>query len=115
MPPKHGEVKHHLLNLYKWYSAYKNKLHPFELATLLHYRLTWIHPFEDGNGRTARAIMNFILMKKGYPMFFIPYDKRESYYMALEDADNKDYKRYLSEMLGLIIEQITVYGHKQKK
>ncbi|MBI3309552.1 MAG: Fic family protein, partial [Candidatus Melainabacteria bacterium] len=46
-------------------SANKNKLHPFELAALVHAKLAWIHPFEDGNGRTARTVMNFILMKKG--------------------------------------------------
>ena len=57
--------------MYKWYSANKNKLHPFELATMIHAKLTWIHPFEDGNGRTARAIMNWLLIKNSYPMFFI--------------------------------------------
>lgn len=79
VPPPNKEVKKHLLNMYKWYSANKNKLHPFELATLIHARLTWIHPFEDSNGRTSRAIMNWILMKNSYPMFFIPFEKREEY------------------------------------
>jgi len=115
VPPKNEEVKKHLLNLYKWYDANKNKRHPFELATLVHAKIAWIHPFEDGNGRTARAIMNWILMKKGYPMFFIPYEKREKYYTAIEEADNKNYKTYISEMLKLIIDQIRSYGHTQKK
>lgn len=115
MPPKHEEVKKHLLNLYKWYSANKNKLHPFELATITHAKIAWIHPFEDGNGRTARAIMNFILMRKGYPMFFIPVEKREEYYKALEIADKGYYNEYISRMLRLIIDQIRTYGHKSKK
>ena len=109
-PPPHQEVKKHLLNLFKWYSANKSKLHPFELAAMVHHKLAWIHPFEDGNGRTARAVMNFILMKKGYPMFFIPVEKRQEYYLTLETADKGDYKEYVAGMLRLIIDQVRAYG-----
>lgn len=115
IPPVHTEVKKHLLNFFKWYSANKNKLHPFELASLVHAKLTWIHPFEDGNGRTARTIMNFILMKKGFPMFFIPFEKREKYYQALEIADKGKYKEYISKILNLIIDQIRGYRHNKNK
>ncbi len=114
-PPKHEDVKKHLLNMYKWYGSNKNKLHPFELAVFIHAKIAWIHPFEDGNGRTARAIMNWILMKKGYPMFFIPFEKRAEYYAALEEADKGDYKKYVADMLKLVIDQIKSYGHKKKK
>ena len=115
VPPPNEGVKKHLLNMYKWYSANKNKLHPFELATMIHAKLTWIHPFEDGNGRSSRAIMNWILMKNGYPMFFIPFEKREEYYMTLEEADKENFKEYVSGMLRLIIDQVRSYGHKKKK
>ena len=115
VPPPNEEVKKHLLNMYKWYSANKHKLHPFELATMIHAKLTWIHPFEDGNGRTSRTIMNWILMKNGYPMFFIPFEKREEYYMTLEEADKENFKEYVSRMLRLIIDQVRSYGHKKKK
>ncbi len=114
VPPSHTEVKKHMLNFFKWYSANKNKLHPFELAALVHAKLTWIHPFEDGNGRTARTLMNFILMKKGFPMLFIPFEKREQYYQSLDIADKGDYKEYISRILRLIIDQIRVYGHNKK-
>jgi Fic family protein len=115
IPPKHEELNKHLLNLSKWYSANKRKLHVFELAAIMHAKIAWIHPFEDGNGRTARTIMNFILMKKRYPMFFIPYEKREDYYKALEIADKGDYKTYISKMIDLIIDQVRSYGHSKKK
>lgn len=115
VPPAHQEVKKHLLNLMKWYSVNKNKLHPFELACLIHGKIAWIHPFEDGNGRTARAIMNFTLMKKGYPMFFIPVEEREIYYQALDIYDKDEYKDYISKMLRLIIDQVRNYGHNKKK
>ena len=113
VPPSYTEVKKYMLNFLKWYSAKKNKLHPFELAALIHAKLAWIHPFEDGNGRTARAVMNFILMKKGFPMFFIPFEKRERYCQSLDIADKGDYKGYISIMLQLIIDQIRSYGHKK--
>ncbi|HLC86239.1 MAG TPA: Fic family protein [Candidatus Nanoarchaeia archaeon] len=100
--------------MYKWYNSNRNRLHPFELACRVHHKIAWIHPFEDGSGRTARAIMNFILMKKGYPMFFIPYEKREKYYLALEEADNGSYKRYIYEMLRLVVEQIRSYKMDKK-
>ena len=115
VPPENKEVKKHLLNLYKWYSANKNNLHPFELAVLIHGKLVWIHPFEDGNGRTARAVMNWILIEKGYPMFFIPYETKEKYYFLLEEFDKNSLKEYVSGMLRLIIDQVKSYGHKDKK
>ncbi|TKJ17607.1 hypothetical protein CEE44_03675 [Candidatus Woesearchaeota archaeon B3_Woes] len=114
VPPPHIEIKKHMLNFYKWYSANKNRLHPFELAALVHAKLTWIHPFEDGNGRTARTIMNYILMKRGFPMFFIPFEKREQYYQSLDIADKGNYKEYISRVLRLIIDQIRSYGHNKK-
>lgn len=115
VPPPHSELKRHMLNFFKWHSANKNKLHPFELAALVHAKLAWIHPFEDGNGRTSRAVMNFILMKKEFPMFFIPVEKREKYYTSLDIADKGDYKKYISIMLQLIIDQIRSYGHTKKQ
>ncbi|HLC85699.1 MAG TPA: Fic family protein [Candidatus Nanoarchaeia archaeon] len=115
VPPPNKEVKKHLLNMYKWYSANKHKLHPFELAAMIHAKITWIHPFDDGNGRTSRAVMNWILMKNCYPMFFIPFEKREEYYMALEEADKENFEEYVARMLRLIIDQVRSYGHKKKK
>jgi len=115
VPPKHEAVKNHLLNLYKWYSANKNKLHPFELASVIHAKMTWIHPFEDGNGRTARAVMNWILMRKKYPMLFIPFEQREKYYLSLEKADKENYKEYVADLIDMVIDQIRSYGHKEKK
>ena len=81
-------------------------IHPVELAALVHLRLVTIHPFIDGNGRTTRLIMNFILHKHGYPMFNIPYVNRSSYYNSLERAQTKKidsifvqwfFRRYLKE------------------
>lgn len=62
-------------------------LHPVELAARTHHKLVGIHPFDDGNGRVARLLMNLIFMKKGYVPVVIKREKREEYYRALMQAD----------------------------
>jgi Fic family protein len=89
LPPMPVELNAELRDLFRWYNRNKSKLHPVELAALFHYRLVTIHPFGDGNGRTARLVMNFILNKHDYPMLDIPYRSRNSYYNALEKAQKK--------------------------
>lgn len=60
--------------------------HPVALAAEAHYRLVTIHPFVDGNGRSARLLMNLILLMKGYPAAIIPPGERLDYLAALEKA-----------------------------
>ena len=64
----------------------QNNLHPIELAAEAHYRLVTIHPFIDGNGRTARLLMNMILLIKGYPPAIIRIRDRLAYISSLEKA-----------------------------
>lgn len=63
-------------------------MHPVELASNSHEKLVSIHSFIDDNGRTARLVMNLILLQNGYPITVINSDraKREEYYNALETA-----------------------------
>lgn len=106
MPPSPVEVHPMLTEFFQWYNRNKNKIHPVELAALAHLKFVTIHPFGDGNGRISRLIMNFILSRKKYPMLDIPYEKRNSYYNALERSQVKKedriflqwfVKRYLKE------------------
>ena len=62
------------------------RLHPAALACEAHYRLVSIHPFVDGNGRTARLLMNLILLMHGYPPAIIQVTERLAYLNALETA-----------------------------
>jgi hypothetical protein len=48
-------------------------------------------------------------------MFFIPFEKREEYYMTLEEPDKDNFKEYAARMLRLIIDQVRAYEHKKKK
>ncbi|MBD3361479.1 hypothetical protein GF358_01675 [Candidatus Woesearchaeota archaeon] len=104
--PSPIEISPLLNDFFKWYHKEKNKLHPVELAALIHLKFVSIHPFTDGNGRISRIMMNFILHKKDFPMLDIEYSNRASYYTALERSQKtgKEYifvqyliKRYVKE------------------
>ena len=69
-----------------WLSQ-NSDLHPVELAAQAHHRLAAIHPFVDGNGRTARLVMNLLLMRQGYPPTVILRTNRQQYYRVLAEAD----------------------------
>jgi Fic family protein len=88
--------------LLEWYHVEeaKKELHPVTLAALLHYRFVRIHPFDDGNGRMARILMNLALMKHGYPVAIIKTEDKENYFRALRmaDGDNLDvFVSYIAE------------------
>ncbi|MFH1065564.1 MAG: Fic family protein [Nanoarchaeota archaeon] len=89
MPPFPAEVYPLLKEFFSWYEKNKSKIHPVELAALVHLKFVTIHPFSDGNGRISRIMMNFVLHKHGYPMLDIPYTGRDSYYNALQRAQVK--------------------------
>ena len=78
-----------MADLVDWYNEEeaKGKLTPVELATLFHYRYIRIHPFEDGNGRIARLIVNFILARHDYPMIVVRSRGKKDYLEALHQAD----------------------------
>jgi len=65
-----------------------DELRTIELAAFFHHRLAYIHPFLDGNGKTARLLMNAILMSRGYPFTVLLKVDRPKYLRALSEADN---------------------------
>lgn len=80
-------VKTDMSLLLKWYNENKNKLHPFVLAVIFHHKIEKIHPFMDGNGRTGRMLMNYILLKNDYPPLIIRKINRSKYLSVLHEAD----------------------------
>jgi Fic family protein len=71
-------------------------LHPVKRAALAHFRLVHIHPFVDGNGRTARLLMNLILIREGYPPAVIRRERRPEYYDALDQAHEGDTEPFVA-------------------
>ena len=78
-----------MTDLVDWYNQAEaeGKLSPVELSTLFHYRYIRIHPFEDGNGRIARLLVNYILTKHDYPMIVVRSRLKYDYLEALHEAD----------------------------
>jgi Fic family protein len=76
-------------DLVAWYRDEEEKkiFDPVETAALFHYRYIRIHPFEDGNGRIARLLVNYILLRNGYPMIVIPTIDRNNYLEILGKCD----------------------------
>ncbi len=75
--------------LIKWYDESKGKMHPVKLAAVFHGKFEQIHPFEDGNGRVGRFLINIILINNKYPPLIIRKTQRIAYLKALESFDNK--------------------------
>ena len=73
--------------LCKWINENLKSEHAIIVAAIAHYNMVRIHPFDDGNGRGARILMNLILVKKGYPPAVIKNEQRRQYLDALKDGD----------------------------
>lgn len=100
--------------LLKWYRQNKRKLHPLVLASIFHHRFEKIHPFMDGNGRTGRMLLNFILLKNDYPPLVIHKKTRKEYLEALKEADKSEpikfeKKDYLNLIQFVADEMISSY------
>ena len=88
-PP--DQVKPVMGDLIDWYRRQEDEgEHPIIIAATFHYRFTRIHPFDDGNGRMARLLMNMILIKHGYTVAVVPVEQRDQYIGMLEQADKTE-------------------------
>jgi len=105
IPPKHYEIGDLMQKLMAEYQNEWKKLHPVVRATLLHGEFVKIHPFIDGNGRTSRLLLNFELMKNGYPPIIIKNEERARYYDVLDLAHTTmNYKPFIKLVSELVIE-----------
>ena len=78
-------------------------------SAIFHHRFAWIHPFFDGNGRTARLLLNLILMKSGFPPAIILKNDRKKYYDALNQANNQDYSKLVLLILQAVERTLDIY------
>lgn len=102
-PPEPFEVPFKMHELVNWINESIDKENPIILAAVAHHELAKIHPFNDGNGRSARLLLNLILMKKGYPICSIKRTERPRYYEAMSLAD----KGYYHQIVELVAESCT--------
>lgn len=85
----------------------RKELHPVALAALLHYKFVRIHPFDDGNGRISRLLMNYVLLKNNLPPVIIKSSDKRNYLFALNQADTGNYDafvQYIAEQLAWSLE-----------
>ena len=89
----------------QYYEQIESGAHPFECAVLFHYYFESIHPFTDGNGRVGREILNYLLMKSGYPRFLVLGEKRGEYLSALRMGNRDDFSGMVEAFCSMMLEQ----------
>ena len=100
------EVGPQMRELLDWYNKPNKDTEGPNVGTILHYRFVLIHPFDDGNGRTARLLMNYHLLKLGYPPVVIPSDEKKRYLDALQRADAGDYSVLIDYVLEKLVRSL---------
>ena len=85
------------------------KLHPLKKAAFIHHEIVRIHPFWDGNGRVARLLTNFYLMKRGYPIIVLKKEDRNKYYQTLNKADHGDLSDFAVFIVKAVHESLQYY------
>ena len=110
-------------DLVDWYNDAERsgKFTPIELAAIFHYRYIRIHPFEDGNGRIVRLMVNYILTRHDYPMIVVRSRKKKEYLEALHRTDltvgaapslgahasKRDIQQFLTYFTNLFIDEVS--------
>ncbi len=103
--PKHFVVSEQMQKMILEYKNKWTKFHPVIKACFLHGEFVKIHPFIDGNGRTAMLLLNFELMKNGYTPIVIKNSKRSEYYDSLDKAHTiGDYSSFIELISEFVVE-----------
>lgn len=99
---------HDLLN---WYRKTREdeEVHPVVLSAFFHHRFVSIHPFDDGNGRMARLLMNLLLMQSNYPPVVIKTKDKNNYYLALSQADTGNTSTFVEYVASALIHSEEIY------
>ncbi len=107
IPPMAVNVPDEMNKLLDFYNEEIGKSHPVLLTSEMHERITTIHPFVDGNERTARLVMNLILLQNGYPITIISGEKenRDEYYYSLMVANVDDDKSRFHKLILKTVKQ----------
>ncbi len=96
------DVEKLLKHLCEWYATHEKKYPPLLLAAVMHNEFEKIHPFQDGNGRVGRLLLNYVLLLHRYPPINIRLKDRVKYYSCLQKYD---YKNDLKSTLKFLVNQ----------
>lgn len=107
VPPNALRVPDFIAELIEWTNT--TTLDMIVKVAVFHHRFVWIHPFFDGNGRSARLLFNLLLMKEGFPPAIILKNDRKKYYDALNQANNGDYSKLLLLILQAVERSLNIY------
>lgn len=99
LPPPHSIVLSEFKKLMQWYTKNRKRYSPIVAVAYFHSVFESIHPFRDGNGRTGRLIINFMLRQEGFPMIDIKNKDKERYYDSLYESEKNHNLRPLVEMI----------------
>ncbi len=104
------ETPSKMYDLLQWYETEKQnkEREPIILAAQFHYKFIRIHPFDDGNGRTARLLMNLILMRFDFPPAIIKTNDKENYYNVLRQADGDNIVPFIDYIAQNIIHSLEI-------
>lgn len=89
--------------LVTWVNNSIDRIHPIHVAAVAHYNMVRIHPFDDGNGRGARFLMNLILLHKGHFPAVVELAQKRAYLDALGQADSGDLTPFLTFIANTVI------------
>ncbi|MGI6458177.1 MAG: Fic family protein [bacterium] len=106
IPPDFTQVPTQMQAMVRQYTQDWTALHPVERSSLLHLEFVKIHPFVDGNGRTARLLQNFELMKHGFPPIVIKKEHRLEYYDLLDLAHSNSESRGFITFTAQRVEEV---------
>ena len=109
LPPPAFEVPVLIKELLEWLRKNPEELRPVEVAAVFHHRFVSVHPFDDGNGRVARLLMNLLLIKRGYPFTVVRNYDRRRYYDTLRKADGGDLAPFVNFIGRCAEESLDLY------
>jgi Fic family protein len=109
MPPPAFEVPALVKELLEWLRKNPEELRPVEVAAVFHHKFVSIHPFDDGNGRVARLLMNLLLIGHGYPFTVVRSYDRRRYYDTLRKADAGDLAPFVNFIGRCVEESLDLY------
>jgi Fic family protein len=121
-PPNALDIPRLMNHLVRFIGSGQKKMNHVELAAIVHHKFVHIHPFFDGNGRTARLLINVLLLHEGYPLAIILKNDRKRYYRVLGSADNGSYKplvefiaKSVERSLDIYLDSLTPSTHAKEK